>query len=101
MIISFYYPKADEQEVEYWIRFLEQERGITEFPDIPSHESRLLAYHNGKEVYFVRDGRSLGHFIIEKYDAKTRTTEIRSLPHFTYQPGNLADRIIDKPHITA
>jgi len=97
MHFQIYYSKNDELEIKYLLDFLKEKRGIVNMPDIPAGQPKLLACHNGQEIYFQRDYLSIGHFIIEEYNRKNHSVTIRHLPKFFYGLENPADKIIDKP----
>ncbi len=97
MNFEFYHSKKDEVETEKWLRFLKEERDIKKMPDISCDYPKVLAWHNGITISFSRDGRAVGHLILEKYDPNTKETTIRHLPRFRYWGGNPEDKIVDKP----
>ena len=95
--------KKAELELYHWINFLKSERDITEMPDIKAGTQKLLAYHHDYkkhvdyEIYFARDGLSVGHLVVEARPLHTGEILINSLPQFRYWAGDPEDKIIDKP----
>ena len=95
MNFTFYYSKALEEEVRYWMNFLKYERGITTFPDIPAGELKTLAWHDNKEIRVKRIGRLVAQLVIEEFDPIEKRTILYPLyPYVRYWDGEPEDNLV-------